>query len=49
MWSQRQYKTPAIFFQTGAVFSDYAPTTPEKTKEILGQLMDNLAASRALR
>ena len=49
MWSQRKYSFPAIFFQSGAVFSDLAPTIPEKTMEVLGQLMDNLAASRALK
>lgn len=46
MWSQRQYAFPAIFFQTGAVFSDYAPTMLEKTKEVLAELMDNLSKAR---
>jgi hypothetical protein len=49
MWSQRKYSFPAIFFQSGAVFSDLAPSVPEKTMEVMGQLMDNLAASRALK
>jgi hypothetical protein len=35
--------------QSGAVFSDLAPSVPEKTMEVMGQLMDNLAASRALK
>ncbi len=46
MWSQRQYAFPAIFFQTGAVFSDYAPTMLEKTQEVVDELMDNLATAR---
>lgn len=49
MWSERQYSFPAIFFQVGAVFSDLAPSMPEETKKVLGDLMDSLQKSRSLK
>ena len=49
MLSQRDYTFPMVFYQTGRVFTELAPTTPEKTLEILGLLLDDLAAARALR
>ena len=33
----------------GRIFTDLAPMMPEKTLEILGLLLDDLAAARALR
>ena len=49
MWSERQYVFPAIFFQVGAVFSNLAPSVPDETKKVLGNLMDKLAKSRSLK
>jgi len=49
MLSEREYTFPMVFFQTGRVFTELAPTTPDKTLEILGLLLDDLAAARALR
>jgi hypothetical protein len=49
MLSQREYTFPMVFFQTGRIFTELAPATPEKTLEILGLLLDDLAAARALR
>ncbi len=49
MLSQREYTFPMVFFQTGRVFTELAPTTPDKTLEILGLLLNDLAAARALR
>ena len=49
MMSQREYTFPMVFYQTGRVFSELAPTTPAKALEVLGQLLDDLAAARALR
>ena len=49
MWSERKYSFPAIFFQVGAVFSDLAPSMPDETKKVLGDLMDRLQKSRSLK
>ena len=49
MMSQREYTFPMVFYQTGRVFSELAPTTPDKALEILGLLLDDLSAARALR
>ena len=49
MLSEREYTFPMVFFQTGRVFTELAPTTPDKTLEILGLLLDDLTAARALR
>ncbi len=49
MVSQREYTFPMVFYQTGRIFTDLAPVMPEKTLEILGLLLDDLAAARALR
>lgn len=49
MMSEREYSFPMVFYQTGRVFTELAPTTADKTLEILGQLLDDLAAARALR
>lgn len=49
MMSEREYTFPMVFYQTGRVFSELAPTTPEKALEILGSLLDDLAAARSLR
>ena len=49
MMSEREYSFPMVFFQTGRVFTELAPTTADKTLEILGLLLDDLAAARALR
>ena len=49
MMSQREYTFPMVFYQTGRVFAELAPTTPGKALEILGLLLDDLAAARALR
>jgi hypothetical protein len=49
MWSERQYSFPAIFFQVGAVYSNLAPSMPDETKKVLGELLDKLKASRSLK
>lgn len=49
MMSQRDYTFPMVFYQTGRVFSELAPTTPAKALEVLGLLLDDLATARALR
>lgn len=49
MWSQRKYSFPAIFFQVGAVYSNLAPSMPDETKKVLGDLMDKLAKARSLK
>ncbi len=49
MLSEREYTFPMVFFQTGRVFTELVPVTPEKTLEVLGLLLDDLAAARALR
>jgi hypothetical protein len=49
MLSQREYIFPMVFYQTGRIFTDLAPVMPEKTLEVLGLLLDDLAAARALR
>lgn len=49
MWSERKYSFPAIFFQVGAVFSNLAPSVPDETRKVLGDLLDALAKSRSLK
>lgn len=49
MMSQREYTFPMVFYQTGRVFSELAPTTSEKALEVLGLLLDDLAAARSLK
>jgi hypothetical protein len=49
MVSQREYEFPMVFFQTGLVFTELAPAMPDRTLEVLGQLMDELAKARSLR
>ncbi len=49
MVSQREYEFPMVFFQTGRIFTELAPAMPDKTLEILGLLMEDLAKARSLR
>lgn len=49
MMSQRDYTFPMVFYQTGRVYTELAPTMPEKSLEILGELLDDLGKARALR
>jgi len=49
MVSQREYEFPMVFFQTGLVFTELAPAMPDRTLEVLGQLMDELAKARSLK
>jgi hypothetical protein len=49
MVSKRKYEFPMVFFQTGIVFTELAPAVPDKTLEVLGQLMDDLAKARSLK
>jgi hypothetical protein len=38
-----------VFFQAGRIFTELAPAMPDKTLEILGLLMEDLAKARSLR
>ena len=49
MMSQREYTFPMVFYQTGRVYGELAPTMPQKSLEVLGELLDDLAKARALR
>ena len=49
MISERDYVFPIVFYQTGSVFSELAPTTPERTLEVLTELLGNLAKARSLK
>jgi hypothetical protein len=49
MLSQREYTFPMVFYQTGTVYGDLAPSMSEKTLEILSGLLDNLAVARSLK
>jgi len=47
--SQRSYEFPMVFYQTGAVYTEYAQSMQQKTISILGELLDNLDKARAER
>ena len=49
MLSKRAYIFPIVFFQTGSVYGDLAPSMPERTLEILDGLMDDMVKARKLR
>lgn len=49
MVSERDYSFPMIFYQAGAIYTDLAPSMPEKTLEILSSLFDKLKEARSLR
>ena len=49
MLSQRDYTFPMVFYQTGRVYADLAPSMREKTLEVLGLLLDDLAKARSLK
>ena len=49
MLSEREYTFPMVFYQSGRVFAELAPTTPDKALEVLGLLLDDLAAARSLK
>jgi len=46
MLSQRMYKFPMVYYESGTVFGDYPQLTPDRALEALGSLLDGLAASR---
>jgi hypothetical protein len=49
MLSERAYEFPMVFYQTGRVYTDLAPSMPEVTLEVLGLLLDDLAKARSLK
>ncbi len=49
MVSKRNYDFPMVFYQTGRVYTELAPTMAEKTLEVLGLLLDDLAKARSLK
>jgi len=49
MMSEREYTFPMVFYQTGRVYSELAPTMLEKSLGVMGELLDDLAKARALR
>ena len=49
MVSKRAYEFPMVFYQTGRVYTELAPSMAEKTLEVLGPLPDDLAKARSLK
>lgn len=49
MMSERGYVFPIVFYQTGSVFAEFSPTTPERTLKVLAALFENLAKARSLK
>ena len=49
MVSKRNYDFPMVFYQTGRVYTELAPTMADKTLEVRGLLLDDLAKARSLR
>ena len=47
--SQMNSTFPMVFYQTGRVYGELAPTMPERSLKVLGELLDDLAKARKLR